>query len=48
LTPKKTLFVDDKEENIESAKRLGFQTWHLNPETENVTQLFDQLKKIHD
>ncbi|MGV7107886.1 HAD family hydrolase [Flavobacterium sp. U410] len=48
LTPKKTLFVDDKQENIESAKRLGFQTWHLNPETENVTQLFDQLKKIHD
>lgn len=48
LTPKKTLFVDDKEENIESAKKLGFQTWHLNPKTENVTQLFDYLNKIHD
>ncbi len=48
LTPKRTLFIDDKAENIESAKKLGFKTWHLNPKTEDVTQLFDHLKKVHD
>jgi putative hydrolase of the HAD superfamily len=47
LTPKKTLFVDDNLSNIESANDLGFQTWHLNPDKEDVTQLLDILKKVH-
>ncbi|MCO6174030.1 HAD family phosphatase [Flavobacterium sp. NRK F10] len=47
LTPKRTLFIDDKKENIESAKKLGFKTWHLNPTSEDVTQLFEHLKKTH-
>ncbi len=29
LIPKETLFIDDREDNIESAKDLGFQTIHL-------------------
>lgn len=29
LTPKETVFIDDREENIETAKKLGFQTIHL-------------------
>lgn len=48
LTPKRTLFVDDKLENIESAKNIGLQTWHLDPKTEDVTELFDKIKMIHD
>lgn len=43
LNPKSTLFVDDKFDNIESAKSLGLQVWHLQVGFEDVTQL---LKKI--
>lgn len=48
INPKKTLFIDDTFEHIESAKKLGINTWHLNPEQEDVTQLFNFLKTIHD
>ena len=37
LIPEKTVFIDDKKENIEAANKLGFLTIHLtNPET--ITQ----------
>ena len=39
LTPKETLFVDDLEENTLAAEKLGIQTWNLNPEKEDVTNL---------
>ncbi|MCB0541482.1 MAG: HAD family phosphatase [Chitinophagales bacterium] len=29
LTPQQTLFIDDKAENIESARNLNMHTWHL-------------------
>ena len=29
LIPEETLFIDDKKENIEAAKKLGFLTIHL-------------------
>ena len=29
LAPQTTLFIDDKFENIETAAKLGIQTWHL-------------------
>lgn len=48
LTPKKTLFVDDSLANIEGAQKIGLKTWHLNPKTEDVTQLPSILKTIHD
>ncbi len=48
LTPKKTLFIDDRLENIEGAKKCGLHTWHLDPEKENVTQLLEFIKSIHD
>ena len=40
--PDETLFIDDTKEHIESAKCLDLQTWHLNPKTDDVTQLFEQ------
>ncbi|MBF6608257.1 MAG: HAD family phosphatase [Flavobacterium sp.] len=44
LSPKRTLFVDDKLENIEAARAAGLQTWHLQAGQEDVVDLFD--KKI--
>jgi glucose-1-phosphatase len=40
LSPKKTLFVDDKIENIQAANQLELQTWHLQVGKEDVTDLF--------
>lgn len=48
LLPKKTLFIDDKLENILSAQKLGLHTWHLDPKTEDITMLMDKLKAMHD
>lgn len=28
LSPEKTLFIDDREDNIAAAQQAGFQTWH--------------------
>lgn len=44
IQPKRTLLIDDKKFNTDAAKKLGFQVWTLNPEKEDVTELFD--KKI--
>lgn len=48
LNPKVTLFIDDKIENIEGAKKVGFKIWHLNPAEEDVTELSTHLKKLVD
>lgn len=44
LTPKRTLFIDDKKENTDAALALGFQVWNLQVGQEDVVHLFD--KKI--
>ena len=44
LSPKHTLFVDDKKENTDSAASLGFHVWNLQVGQEDVVDLFD--KKI--
>ncbi|KFF02384.1 HAD family hydrolase [Flavobacterium reichenbachii] len=44
LSPKRTLFVDDKKENTDSAASLGFNVWNLQVGKEDVIDLFD--KKI--
>ncbi|WP_394776197.1 HAD family hydrolase [Flavobacterium sp.] len=44
LSPKRTLFIDDKKENTDSAAALGFHVWNLQVGQEDVVDLFD--KKI--
>lgn len=44
LSPKRTLFVDDKKENTDAAAALGIQVWNLNVGQEDVVDLFE--KKI--
>lgn len=45
LNAHETFFVDDKAENIEAAKKLGFQAWHL-ADREKLVELLQQLKII--
>ena len=42
LSPKRTLFIDDKLENIESAREAGLCVWHLQPGEEAVVDLFNK------
>lgn len=44
LSPKRTLFVDDKKENTDAAEKLGFKVWNLQVGQEDVVDLFE--KKI--
>jgi len=40
LDAKECLFIDDNEANCKTAIALGIETWHINPETEDVSNLF--------
>ncbi len=40
LKANECLFIDDNKDNINTANKLKFKTWHLNPETEDVCNLF--------
>jgi FMN phosphatase YigB (HAD superfamily) len=42
LAPHRTLFVDDRKDNIEAAKSVGLRTWHLQVGSEDVTDLFSK------
>lgn len=40
LKAKDCLFIDDTQEHILSASKLGIQTWNINPKTEDISNLF--------
>ena len=42
LTPEETFFIDDTEENTIIANSLGIKSWNLNPNSEDVVDLFSQ------
>jgi FMN phosphatase YigB (HAD superfamily) len=44
LSPKRTLFIDDKKDNTDAAEALGIQVWNLQVGHEDVVDLFE--KKI--
>lgn len=44
LKPETCLFIDDNLDNINTAKSMRFNTWHINPKKEDVVNLF-QIKK---
>jgi len=40
------LFIDDKKENTETAKKLNLHTWNINPKTEDITNLFTKMNHL--
>ncbi|MGC4040209.1 MAG: HAD family phosphatase [Flavobacterium sp.] len=42
LSPKRTLFVDDKKDNTDIAESLGLHVWNLQVGKEDVVDLFEQ------
>lgn len=46
LNPKETLFIDDTKENTATAKKLGIHIWTINPETDDVIELFTTKKTL--
>ncbi len=47
LVVEETFYVDDGEQHIESAKKLGIQTWHFNPKKDSIRDLGKVLSKHH-
>lgn len=46
LKPQEVLFIDDTKANTDAADQLGIHTWNINPEKEDVTQLFEARKTL--
>lgn len=46
LKANECLFIDDLKENTDAASYLGIHTWTLNPEIDDVTQLFTTKKNL--
>jgi len=44
LKPQECYFIDDTEENILTARNMGFDTWHLIPEKDDIIELKNKLK----
>lgn len=42
LSPKRTLFIDDKKTNTDAAASIGLHVWNLQVGKEDVVDLFDQ------
>ena len=46
IKAKNCLFIDDNEANINSANTMNINTWHINPENEDVVNLFETNKHL--
>ncbi len=42
--PETCFFVDDTVEHIKTAQSMGFTTWNINPQTEDITDLFQYVR----
>ena len=44
--PETALFVDDTKDNTEAAEQLNIKTWNINPDTQDVVTMFNDLKHL--
>ena len=47
LEADETFYIDDSEQHILSAEKLGIHTWHFNPEEDDINDLDKVLSKLH-
>ena len=48
LVANECLFIDDNKDNIDAAKSLGIKTWHIDPKSEDVANLFNVKTNLFD
>lgn len=48
LNSVETFFIDDTKENTDAALELGIQVWNINPEKDDVVNLYSKLNKINN
>lgn len=46
LKASETLFIDDTDENIKAASKLGIHTWHINPMKDDIKNLFSEKSDL--
>src|SRR5699024_11116768 len=46
LKPEECFFIDDLKENTLAAEQMGIKSWRLNPEKEDVIELFDKFPEL--
>ncbi|MFH4968787.1 HAD family phosphatase [Gaetbulibacter sp. M240] len=46
LNPENCLFIDDNLDNIKGAAQLGIHTWHIDPQKEDVIELFEKYQHL--
>lgn len=45
-TAENALFIDDTKENTDAAEQLNIKTWNINPKTQDVVTMFNQLPHL--
>lgn len=46
LKPEECFFVDDRKENVKSAKKLGMNTWHFLPEEQKIEEITKRIAAL--
>lgn len=46
LKAENCLFIDDNKDNIDAAKKIGLNIWHINPEIDDVSRLFEVQRNL--
>ena len=46
LKAEECIFIDDNADNISCAITMGFHTWHINPDNEDVVNLFEAKSNL--
>ncbi len=46
LEPNECLFIDDTKENTDTAQKIGIHAWNINPENEDIVDIFELNKEL--